>query len=457
MKLARLISLLALVLFLVPRSRADVAILLEEPYSYDGALAGTGHAAIYLTRVCAASPTQLRRCLPGEPGVVMSRYHRIAGYDWIAIPLYPYLYAVNRAEDIPLFTDAKLEAALRDQYRRKYLEAVVPDGPSGATPGGDWYELIGSAYDRTLYGFQIETTPEQDDEFIAHYNAGPNRESYKLVSRNCADFVSQAVNFYYPKATKRSVIADLDVSTPKHAAKSLVQFSKHHPELRFTSFVIPQVPGTIRRSSPVHGLMESIFAAKKYELPLLALQPFVAGGVAAAYVSKGRFNPAHNAMLLTEDGELEQPLSLEERRAYQKGLAEVTKTEAEEQAGREDATWHHLLAAARLQLDKDDRPVMQVRSGDHIVEVGITRDKLFSGAAPREIIQEVMVARLRDELKSGRAPKTSDGELRKDWKLLKTTLASPPEDVSARADFQSGSARVSDSSFPSKGRFAGDQ
>jgi hypothetical protein len=447
MRLARRTWLLSLLLFLAPRARADVAVLLEEPYSYDGALAGTGHAAVYLTRVCAASPTVLRRCQPGEPGVVMSRYHRIAGYDWIAVPLYPYLYAVDRPEDIPLFTDGKLEAALRDQYRRKYLEDVVPDGPNGATPSGDWYELAGSAYDRTLYGFQIETTPEQDDEFIAHYNAGPNQESYKLVSRNCADFVREAVNFYYPKAAKRSVVADLDVSTPKHAAKSLVQFSKRHPELQFTTFVIPQVPGTIRRSRPVHGVLESVFKAKKYELPLLALHPFVAGGLGVAYVASGRFNPAEHALLLTADGDLEQPLSGQERRAYQKGLAEVTKADAEENPAREQASWRHLLSSARLELDKDGRPVLQVRSGDSLVEVGITRDKVLSGAAPREITQELLVARLREELKSGRAPKTSDAELRKDWKLLKTALANSPEDVSARADFQSRTGRQGAAEF----------
>src|ERR1700730_12633979 len=169
MRLVKALVLLSLLLGLAPRANADVTILLEEPYSYDGALAGTGHAAVYLTRVCAASPTRLRRCEPGESGVVMSRYHRIAGYDWIAIPLYPYLYAVDRPEDIPLFADAKLEASLRDRYRRKYLKDIVPDGPSGAVPRGDWYELIGSAYDRTLYGFQIETTPDQDDEFITRY------------------------------------------------------------------------------------------------------------------------------------------------------------------------------------------------------------------------------------------------------------------------------------------------
>ncbi|MBV9887104.1 MAG: hypothetical protein JO119_11200, partial [Acidobacteria bacterium] len=181
--------MLGLLFFGAAGARADVAILLEEPYSYDGAFAGTGHAAVYLSNICAESPVVLRRCLPGESGVVISRYHRVAGYDWIAVPLYPYLYAVEKPGDIPLFADVKLEAALRDHYRRENLEHLVPDGPGGERPTGDWYELIGSAYDRTLYAFQLPTTAEQDDAFIARYNSKPNRESYKLVTNNCADFV----------------------------------------------------------------------------------------------------------------------------------------------------------------------------------------------------------------------------------------------------------------------------
>jgi hypothetical protein len=436
MRRAKLWALLFLLSWLAPRANADATILLEEPYSYDGALAGTGHTALYLTRVCAASPAVLRRCQPGEPGVVISRYHRIAGYDWIAIPLYPYLYAVDRPEDIPLFADAKLEASLRDRYRRKYLKDIVPDGPSGAVPGGDWYELIGSAYDRTLYGFQIETTPDQDDEFIARYNAGRNRESYRLVSRNCADFVRDAINFYYPKAAKRSLIADLDVSTPKHAAKSLVQYSARHPELQFTTFVIPQVPGTIRRSRPVHGLVESVFKAKKYELPLLALQPFVAGGFAVAYLASGRFNPAQHALVFAPGGDLDTPLSSQARRRYWKGLAELTRANAEAKPGHEEASWHHLLANARLELDKDGRPILQARSGEDFVEVGITRDNVLNRSAPRELVQELLVARLRAQLRAGGAPKTSEAELRKDWKLLKAAFSDEPNDVEARASFE---------------------
>jgi hypothetical protein len=425
-------GLVLLLLFAAPRAHADVAVLLEEPYSYDGAFYGTGHTAVYLTRVCAASPTVLRLCQPGEPGVVLSRYHRIGGYDWIAVPLYPYLYAVEKPERIPLFADNKLEAALRDRYRRIFLEQVVPDGPSGETPGGDWYELVGSAYDRTLYGFQIETSATQDDKFIAAYNSRPNRQSYKLVSRNCADFVREAINFYYPKAAGRSFIADLSVSTPKHVAKSMVQFSERNPELQFTAFVIPQVPGTIRRSRPVRGVVESIFKAKKYELPLLALQPVVAGGVAVAYVAGGRFSPPQNSLVFSANDGLQTPLSAQERRAYQKGLAEVTRTKADADPRREEASWHHLLDGAQLHLDEDGRPVLQVRTGDALIDVGITRENVLRSDAPPEIMQELLVARLREQLRGGRAAKTSEFELRKDWKLLEAVFSEPSEEAANR-------------------------
>src|SRR2546428_13012217 len=89
---------------------AQATLLLEEPYSYDGTFAGTGHAAVYLARVCTESPSVLRRCRPGETGVVISRYNGVAGRDWIAIPLIPYLSAVKYPEDIPLFADSKLVA-----------------------------------------------------------------------------------------------------------------------------------------------------------------------------------------------------------------------------------------------------------------------------------------------------------------------------------------------------------
>ena len=53
------------------QAHAQATLLLEEPYSYDGTFAGTGHAAVYLSRVCAETPITLRRCGPGETGVVL--------------------------------------------------------------------------------------------------------------------------------------------------------------------------------------------------------------------------------------------------------------------------------------------------------------------------------------------------------------------------------------------------
>src|SRR4051794_11648949 len=156
---------------LSPKSaHAQATLLLEEPYSYDGTFAGTGHAAVYLSRVCAETPTLLRRCNPGEQGVVISRYHHLEGRDWVAVPLLPYLYSVDDAGNIPLYADSKLVSLLRHEYLNKI-----------DVSGIDSYQVVGSAYDRTTYGFQIETTPEQDDELIRRLNSGSNREAYQLL------------------------------------------------------------------------------------------------------------------------------------------------------------------------------------------------------------------------------------------------------------------------------------
>src|SRR4029077_6529372 len=233
-------------------AQAQATLLLEEPYSYDGTFAGTGHAAVYLSRICAETPTLLRRCNPGEQGVVISRYHHLEGRDWVAVTLLPYLYAVDNPGDVPLYADAKLVSFLRHQYLQKM-----------DISGSDSYQVVGSAYDRITYGFRIETSPEQDDELIRWLNSETNRESYALLNRNCADFAKQIINFYYPHAVHRSIIADLGITTPKQAAKSLAHFSKHHPEGQQTTFTIPQVPG-LKRSKPVHGVIESLVLAKKY-------------------------------------------------------------------------------------------------------------------------------------------------------------------------------------------------
>jgi hypothetical protein len=285
----------------LPQMNADVAVLLEEPYSYDGAFGGLGHTAVYLTRVCAASPTLLRRCVEGEHGVVISRYNRIGGHDWIAIPLIPYLYAVTKPENIPVYADKESVALLRDRYRHEHMQELAPDDPAGQAPGGNWVQLVGSSYNRTTFAYEMETTARQDDELVVWLNSRPNHASYRVVSRNCADFVRDIVNFYYPKAVSRGIIADFGITTPKRVARSITKYSRRHLALEFENRVIPQVPGTIRRSRPVRGMAESVSKGKKYFLPLAFFEPYAAGAFAAAYLIDGRFQTDKRAMLFNLD------------------------------------------------------------------------------------------------------------------------------------------------------------
>lgn len=159
---------------------------------------------------------------------MLSRYDGIAGYDWIASPLVPYLYVVDHPDDIPLFADAKIVAWLRDRYHRTYLQDIAPDLPNGEMPGGKWYELVGASYNRTIYGFQIETSTEQGEALILKLNSSPNRSHFHILTRNCAGFARNILNLYEPKALQRSYIADLDISTPDQMARSLNHLSARH-------------------------------------------------------------------------------------------------------------------------------------------------------------------------------------------------------------------------------------
>jgi len=426
-------TLCAILLFClgsIPHARAGATLLLEEPYSYDGAFAGTGHAAVYLSNVCAESPVALRPCAEGESGVVLSRFDGIAGYDWIAIPLIPYLYAVERPEAIPLFADAKLVAFLRDRYRRDYLESLAPDRPNGGTPEGNWYEMIGSSYDRTIYGFEIETSPKQDALLIGKFNSQPNRERYNFVKRNCADFVREVIDFYYPHALHRSV------TTPKQIAKMLVKYSRQHPELQSSSFLVPQVPGTVRRSKPIHGVLESVMAAKKYMLPLVALHPYIGGGLLVEYFGHRRFDPARNALILDSDCQLDAPMTRDERLSFQSRVDELSPTPSIEPLNdrknegktKEVKVWERLQATATPGIDTSGQPVLQLRVGDNLAQVGISRANILSVSDSSELAARLLEARLRQELRPTTARKTSARDVERDLALFQYLLSLQPRE-----------------------------
>lgn len=421
------------IFFLVPcisRAHASAALLLEEPFGHFGALTATGHAAVYLPRVCADSPVALRSCNPGELGVVLSRYNAIGGYDWIAIPLIPYLYAVETPGDVPLYANEKLVAFLRNQYRRKFLEAVAPDSENGEPPTGNWIQLVGAAYDRTIYSYQIETTPEQDDALIQALNSRPNRSHFHLLSRNCADFARGIMNFYYPHTLHRSFVADLGITTPKQLARTLVRFDKHHPDLESSRFVIPQVPGNVPRSTPVYGVLESFLKSKKYLVPLAAFHPLIMGGVAVAYLSTGRFDPAKQALVLDSSNRLRPAIARTQRQTYEEQLNQLM-ARLDPGSGKiaenvpflgerlKDRRWKRLQDEAEPSMDSSGRPVLEMQVGEQWVDVGVSRDNILTSPSPSPLAQEILASRLHDELRRSAAPRTADTDVEDDWNLLR--------------------------------------
>ena len=422
LRLGKLSAILLFCLCSIPRAPAGVTLFLGEPYGYDGALAGTGHAAVYLTRVCATTPVLLRLCEPGETGIVLSRYRSIGGYDWIAIPRIPYLYAVERPEDIPLFANTKLASFLRDRYRRNHLESLIPDLPGGGTPDGAWYQLIGASYLRTIYAFEIETSPGQDAKLILMLNDRSNRQRWNLITANCADFTRQIISFYYPHSVHRDIIGDLGVTTPKQLARTLSEYGRHHPELHSSSFVIPQVPGTIARSKRVKGVLEVMLTSKKYMLPIFLFHPYAVAGVVAVYVQHWHFDPGKNALILDSKHQLDAALTRTDRRVVQDQLQELARVYSTDT----DADERHrtsLQAAAEPDLDSSGGPTLQVRVNGEVTPVGIARSNVLNVPAGSEFASGLMKARLREELKSAAARKTAHSDVESDLVLLRELLA----------------------------------
>jgi hypothetical protein len=335
-------------------------------------------------------------------------------------------------------------AFLRDRYRREYLEDIAPDVKNGETPGGNWYELVGSSYDRTIYGFEIETTPKQDEALIRKLNSSPNESHFHLVTNNCADFAKNVLNLYFPKTLHRSVIADAGITTPKQMAKLLTKYSGRHPELRFSRLVIAQVPGGMPRSTTVHGVVESFFKSKKYIVPSAVFSPIFAGCVAAVYVGTGagHFDPARDAMVFVVGSDPEPPLGREDRRAYQEELKHFLAGAYPETSGRNvDRAWERLQSRARADVDGQGRPVLEMQVGGNPVQVGASADNILSGSAPPQLVRQLLEARLQSELHRGSPNGISEAEVARDWKLLRQSMADTDSRLTARTAQRSESVR----------------
>lgn len=286
-------------LALIKSACASLTLLVGEPFGDFGTMMPVGHAAIYLDHVCADGPLKLRMCAADEPqGVVIARYHRIGDIDWVATPVMQFLYAVDREEQVPAYATKENVVNLREAYRRRFMANIVPDGTEKDKSTDEWWETAGVAYNRRVWGYQVATTPEQDERFIATMNAAPNHHRYHVKKTNCANFAADMVNLYFPGVVKRGdYIADFGLMTPKHVARSLAEYGEAHPESSLKVMEISQVPGEFRRSRPVRGAAEAGLKTKRYLATLALIQPEIVVGLVILYLDHGRWQVGKGAEL----------------------------------------------------------------------------------------------------------------------------------------------------------------
>jgi hypothetical protein len=286
--IASALTMAVLLIWGVSCGHAEATLLLEEPYGFFGTLNPTGHTAMYFSRICAETPAKLRRCEPGEEGTVVARYQGIAGYDWVAMPLIPYLYSVEDASEVPDRAVPPTVHRMRNLYHEDHLTGLGK-GEGNFVHGG-WTQLVGASYERRIYAFRFATTQEQDDKIIARLNGHPNRSHFNLVYNNCADFVRSILEIYFPHTFRRHFFPDAWMTTPREMSDRLSRYAKKHPEMKLEIFDIPQIPGN-RRPSHANQSVTGSLMTTGYVVPIVILNPYVAGGLFLDYLVRGRYQP----------------------------------------------------------------------------------------------------------------------------------------------------------------------
>jgi len=149
----------------------------------------------------------------------------------------------------------------------------------------------------------------------------------------------------------------------------------------------------------------------------------VTASLALVYMGNGRFDPVRDPMVLNSGRGLKPPLAADERRTYQSQLQELlSRTNPELNSSRNLKEWGRVQANAVPELDEEGRPALQLRVGEEVFELGVSRSNILTNTAPAELAQQLVAARLEEELKRSPVPKASRADVISDWKLLQQLL-----------------------------------
>lgn len=438
--------------------RADVGVLLNESLDTSVArITGTGHSAIYFSRICAESPVKLRLCRPGEEGSVMSNYTTLGEdqpFEWNVVPLSIYLYGVEDPRNRPLFGSWQIKHLLEERYREKYLAGLCERKTCLKGSGSEWREMVGATLERSIYAFILETSVEQDQAFIEQFNAAPNQNHFNGVTNNCATFTRRVVNTYFPHAARADYLNDLGFTTPKAIARSFVHFGEHHPEAHLRVLHFAQLPGAIKRSTEARNATEQLYHSKKLLVPMVIFADHELPFVAASYLLTGRFNPERELekrpnseasgiqqqlceAKSNEDATLEEQLEA----AVKQESAEIVGTAGDWKQYREafggladEAVQHEVIPgrdflgrffkfldkAGKPTLDADGSLWIEIAQGGKSVRLGLSAGNLFASGTDSQWTYAFTLARAGYYLKSPKHSRETLPEFKGDWASLQS-------------------------------------
>jgi len=450
--LALLLSLLG-----CAHASADVGVVLNDSLDTSVArITGSGHSAVYLSRICPASPVRLRLCQPGEEGSVISNYTTLGEYqpfEWNIVPLNLFLYGVADPQNRPLLASWPVKRLLEENYRDKVLGDYCLTHFCQTSGKAEWREMVGATAERTLYILIASTTVEQDLALIAKFNSMPNVNHFNPARRNCADFTKDIIDTYFPHAAHRDVLNDFGVTSPKAVARSFAHYAHRNPEIEYHVLHFVQLPGTIKRSSECRSGTEQLYRSKKFLVPAAAMSyPQLPLSAAGLYLLTGRFSPErefewHATERETELGDdVKLAQADDEARAKQFKAAEVQeRTEVLGSANAwkafrekfdtlaDDAARAGIIAdRASLDhvfkkmtehgtpsLDDRGRLWLQVRNTDGTSSlVGLSASNVLAPGSDPKLAYTILLANINEELKSSARRRETMPEFLQTWALL---------------------------------------
>jgi len=464
---------------------ADVGVLLNE--SLDTSLAritGSGHSAVYFSRICAESPVKLRLCRPDEQGSVMSNYTTLGEdqpFEWNIVPLSIYLYGVEDPQNRPLFGSQKIKHTLEERYRTKFLVGYC-DGPTCRTSGrAEWREMVGATLERSIYIFVVETSVEQDRALIAEFNSLPNQNHFNGVTKNCATFSRRVINTYYPHAARADYLNDFGLITPKAIARSFTHFAERHPEAHLRVLHFAQLPGTIKRSTECRNGTEQLYHSKKLLVPMILFADHELPFMAATYLLTGRFNPEHeleqhpNAESadikqeireakaendVTRKEQLEAVVNQEsaqlvgtakEWKQYREAFGSLTNDAISREIipnyeflGR---LYKYLDRTGTLSVDANGSLWLDLSQGGKPSRIGLSAGNIFASGSDSQWAYALTLARADHYLKSPKHSREIMPEFKSDWALLEAARVNSATSTAANNNLPCSSARATAISF----------